>query len=382
MKRNLRRTIMTRPILPAGFRRLLAAALTAAVCGCAQDAAPLAELPRPVKVERIAAVDAQVAESFVGTIRAHQRADLSFESAGRIALIDVDIGDKVRAGQVLATLDATPAQERLAKAEADRTAAAAAFAERDAQWQRISQLEREQVVAAAVREGLEAQRQAALSQRQAADAALALARRELALSRIKAPFDGQIVARLAQAHADIGAAQTVLQIEAPGALEVVAALPEAVAARLSSGQKASITRPGQGDRLPVHLDKVSGRADNGEQIQAVFRIAGKSSDLRTGTTVTLDLPRPAQQAMLLPASALLPGAQAGRGQVFVLDAAQQRVALRPVEVEPALGQDGRIPLRSGIAPGEWVVVAGAPFLTDGQAATRFVPETRLQDGAL
>lgn len=361
-------------------RLAFCAALAAAVTACGQPPGPQAEQPRPVKVEQVDGRDAQITESFVGTVRSRRRADLSFESGGRIAAIAVDVGDSVRAGQLLARLDPVPAQERLTKAQAEQAAAAATFVERDAQLRRTEQLEREQVVSAALREGVDAQRQAALSQRQAADAALVLARRELALGQIKAPFDGQIVARSAQPFADIGAAQPVLQIEAPGELEVVVALPASVAARVARGQAASLLWSAAGERrLAVHLDKLSGRADNGAQVQAIFRVDGAPADLRTGNTVALELPGPSKQALLLPASALLPGVKDGLAQVFVLDTVRQRVKLRQVEVDTALSQDGRRALLAGLAPGEWVVVAGAPFLSDGQAATRFISPTRLTE---
>ena len=93
-----------------------------------------------------------------------------------------------------------------------------------------------------------------MSQLQAADAALALARRDLALASIKAPFDGEIVARSAQPHIDIGAGQAVLQIEARRTLEVVAMLPDTVAARLSLGDVASASF------LEVWIDEAEQRA--------------------------------------------------------------------------------------------------------------------------
>lgn len=359
-------------------RLMLATLCAITLLGCSQKPGQSSEPPRPVKVEQIGATDSQVAESLIGTIRARQRASLGFESGGKIAAMLVDVGDRVRAGQVLARLDTEPAQARLAKAEADRKAMYAMMTEREAQLRRTQQLERDRVVSPASLETAQTQYDAALGQLQAADAALVLARRELALNQIKAPFDGQIVARSAQAFADVAPGQPVFEIEDGKTLEVLAAVPDYFAARLTVGQKAKMILSGDGVTLPVSLEKISGRAENGSQVQAIFRIEGRTADLHTGSSVTIALPGVAGQSLSIPATALLPGPQAGLGQIFVLDTEKQRLALRQVKVASELGVNGRLPLLAGIKSGEWVVVAGAPFLSDGQAATRFVAQTKLE----
>lgn len=356
-------------------RWTLAGFLASLLCACTAENVPLAAAPRPVKVERVASDDARPVQTFIGTLRAAQRAELGFETGGRIAAINVEVGDRVRAGQVLAVLDARIAQQHLIKAEADYAAANAALGEREAQLARLQGLEREQIVAGAQVDAVRAQRDTAVGQQQVAGAALALARRELGQTEIRAPFDGQIVARLAQAYGDMAPGQAVLHIEAPGTLEAVVGLPDAVAARTRIGERARLIV--DGTAYMAQLTKLSARADNGAQVAAIFRVDGASSRLRSGLAVALELPGDARRSMSLPASAVLPDAQAGDGQVFVLDSARERVELRHVRYATALNGDERITVLDGVADGEWVVVAGAPFLTDGQSATRFVAATRL-----
>ncbi|HET7868364.1 MAG TPA: efflux RND transporter periplasmic adaptor subunit, partial [Burkholderiaceae bacterium] len=189
-----------------------AALLLALLAGCAREPVPGPIAPRPVKVEVVAEAAAGASESFIGTLRASRRADLGFESPGRIAAILVDVGDRVRAGQVLARLEAAPARWRLEKAEADRTAAAAVLAERTTQLGQHESLAKEQIISATALEAVQTQHRLAATQLQAAEAALALARRDLAQAHLTAPFDGEIVARIAQPHTDIGAGQALLQI--------------------------------------------------------------------------------------------------------------------------------------------------------------------------
>jgi RND family efflux transporter MFP subunit len=349
----------------------VAALLAALLAGCAKEPAPPAIVPRPVKVEVVASDAATASESFIGTLRARQRADLGFESPGRIAAILVDVGDRVRAGQVLARLDESPARWRLEKAEADRASAAAVLAERSTQLHQHESLAKDQIVSATTLESVQTQHRLAASQLQAAEAALGQARRDLALMRLTAPFDGEIVARTAQPHADIGAGQPLLQIEAGQALEVVAMLPEAAASRLAPGQAATA------GTLPLTLERLSARNENGSLVQAVFRIAGAATGLRSGSVVSVDLPRTASAALSVPAPALLPGAGPGAASVFVLDSATHQLVRRAIRLGDGVLPGGRLPVKTGLAAGEQIVVAGVAFLNEGQAVVRQEPQTLL-----
>ncbi|MEZ2738910.1 MULTISPECIES: efflux RND transporter periplasmic adaptor subunit [Comamonadaceae] len=354
------------------------ALLAAIITGCSRTPPPSQAAPRPVKVEVIASGEARTGESFIGTLRARQRAELGFESAGRISAILVDVGDRVRSGQVLARLDESPALRRIEKAQADRTSAVAALAERTTQLRQNESLAKDQIISAPTLESVQTQYRIAQSQLQAAEAALALAQRELALSRITAPFDGVIVARNAQPYADISAGLPVFQLEAGRSLEVVAMLPERVAARIAPGQFAQATAS-QTDQpaeaMQLKLDRISSRNESGSLVQAVFRFIETAPALRSGAMVSVELPAIASRGLSVPAAALLPGVDPGQGSVFVLE--NSRLVGRAVQLGDGLLPDGRIPLKSGLSAGERVVVAGVSFLSDGQAAVEHTATTLL-----
>jgi RND family efflux transporter MFP subunit len=356
--------------------------VTAALCvallaGCQkQPPAPLAA-PRPVKIEIVGSASAQSDESFVGTLRARLRSDLSFDAPGRIAAIDVDVGDQVRAGQVLARLQEAPARWRVDKAQADRAAAAAAFAEREVQLLQQRALAADHVISEAAFESARAQHAQARSQLETADTALAAARRDLEYTRIVAPFDGTIVGRTAQPHADIGAGQPALQIEGGHALELVAMLPDPVAARIAPGQAA--TASVGATRLALKLERLSWRNESGSLVQALFRVEGNTAGLRSGGVVALQLPRHDAAGISLPAAAVMPAPERGRGTVFVVDPATQRLQRRAVGLGDAVLPDGRLAVTGGLANGDTVVVAGAAFLTEGEAVVRHDPQTMLSE---
>lgn len=364
-------------------RRCMAIALWLALaCACAKQPQHTAAVPpRAVKVEVVVEHAVAMHESFIGTLRARQRSELGFGVPGRIAAVHVDVGDTVRAGQVLARLEESPVQWRLDKAVADRAAAFATLAEQTAQLMRHEALANERIVAVATLEAVRAQHRLATSQLQAADAGLALARRDLAQSRIIAPFDGEIVARMAQPNGDIAAGQPVLRIEAGQALEVVAMLPEGVAAGIAPGARAllRIAAPASAERtLAMTLERLSAQSESGSLVQAVFGIAAANGmGLRSGGVVSFELPRAGGRAISVPAAALLPAVERGSGSVFVLDAATGRVVRRTVTLADTMQPNGRIPVTSGLVAGDRVVVAGAAFLSDGEPAVEHVAQTLL-----
>ncbi|MYM93207.1 efflux RND transporter periplasmic adaptor subunit [Duganella vulcania] len=355
-------------------RSLCALSAALLMAACARHAPPAATPPKPVKIEVAGDSASQQADSFVGTLRARQRTDLSFETAGRLTLIKADVGDQVRAGQVLAQLDPAPARWRLDKAVAERDAAHATLAERQTWLHQQQALARDGVISPAALQAAQASHQLAASQQAAAEAALATARRDLELTRITAPFDGQVVARSAQPFVDVGQGQTILQLESGNALELVAQLPDAAIAHLKPGMAAQ-ARSGN-DRLAVKLERLSGRSDNGSLVQAIFRVEQAPAGIRSGAAVALELPRQGTPTLTLPASAIIAANDAKGASVYLVrDGSVQR---RPVGTDGRLLPEGRVAITSGVSIGDQVVVAGTAFLSEGQAVVAHRSQTLLQ----
>src|SRR5262245_51220301 len=82
---------------------LFAAALLLA--GCEANTAPAPRAERPVQVQRVAFEARDVAREFVGVVRARYETDLGFRVGGKIVTRVVNVGDVVRAGDIVARLD-------------------------------------------------------------------------------------------------------------------------------------------------------------------------------------------------------------------------------------------------------------------------------------
>src|SRR5262245_36749869 len=94
-----------------------------ALAGCQAETAPLAKLERPVQVQRVAFENGAAAREFVGVVRARYETDLGFRVSGKIVERVVNVGDRVRVGDVIARLDPQDLKLQVESAEAELAAA-------------------------------------------------------------------------------------------------------------------------------------------------------------------------------------------------------------------------------------------------------------------
>ncbi|WAC71919.1 efflux RND transporter periplasmic adaptor subunit [Roseateles sp. SL47] len=363
---------------------LAVAATVLAGCGRANVAPPAA--PRTVKLETAGIGAASSDTRFIAMVRQEQRADLAFEQGGRIAAIAVEVGDRVRQGQVLARLDPAPMLLKLRQAEAQLRAAAAQWRVRDSQCRQQQAMFDDGATSRATLTAAESALDAAAAQRQMAEADLTLARRTLHQSEIRAPFDGSVVARLAQPQGDAAAGQILLQLEGLGRPQAVAVLPGDIASRLQPGALVRARRAGAAEPFSMRLRGVSSRLDGGGSAQVILDFQGAANALRSGDSLSLDLidapagvPAGAQAgALTVPLSAVIADARGVNAAVFVYQQAAGRVTRRPVTLGPMAGE--RFVISAGLKPGEQIVTAGAAFLSDGQAVQPLPVASRLADG--
>lgn len=349
--------------------------LSTLTAGCGKST-PRAETPlRAVKVETVRNSEGD-GLPVIGRVRTAQRADLSFEVSGRIAAIAVDVGDVIRRGQTLARLDVEPARLKLQQAQTDVSAAKARMTERDVNYRQQQALFNDRMISPAILAAAHAAYQGAVEQFEGAQATAALAARAVRNSVIVAPFDGLVVSRSVQPFSDVAAGQLALQIEGKERLEVVGMLPAALARDIKPGTVVSAySTDNPAQAVPIQMANISGRIENGALVQAIFRATEPNAALRSGETAIISLPLTGARTPSVSVTALLPTTPGKQASVFVYNAHTGKVTSRSVVPDTMNG--GRVILREGVAVGETVVVAGAPFLVDGQAVSLYQPATKI-----
>jgi RND family efflux transporter MFP subunit len=318
-------------------------------CGHKPETHPISSPDLPavqVRVQTAESKQRATTEEVVGTIGAKLRATLEAKLSGRIDKMPVVLGQTVKAGQLVAHLDAAEIKARLDQAEASRQQA-----ERD--WNRTSALFAQQ---AATRFDYDT----AQSRYELAKAAAAEAQAMMSYVEVLAPFDGVVTKK----WADVGDLATpgkpLVAIEDPSMFQVEADVPDAIASGIQ-----------QNAQLPVQVDSLKG------ELAGVVREIAPTADPASRTfRVKLDLPQTAglrsgqfarvvvrvgeSSSARVPASAVVL-----RGQLeIVFVVANQRTQLHLVKTGRTIGDE--VEVLAGLESGESVVVGGADLLVDGQ----------------
>lgn len=337
--------------------RFILAALTLGLASCSNDAA-VPEKPKDqpvaVRVAQVQRGDAATTVKTAGTVAWREETALSFTTAGRIARIYVNEGDRVRKGQLLAQLDTTPVTAALDVARAEQVRAQAEF-------RRLEPLMAKGWV---TRPRYEAAQAAA----DAADAAVRARRFSLDTARIVASSDGVVLSRSAEPGQVIDDGMPVLVLgKGASGFVLRAPLNDREAVRIGQGAAATVVLEAlEGRPLTGTVLEIGGRADRATGTFQVEIALPADARLRSGQIGRADIASatadPGRAAPTLVPPLALFGARAGDAFVYVVDA-QNTVRARKVQVGETT--DSGAAILAGLAPGDWVAVSALDQLRDG-----------------
>lgn len=364
-------------IVPNGsLSSLAAASLLLAACG--EPPAPAA-VAKPVFVTTVTLASSAQSRSFTSVVRARVETELGFRTAGKVIERLVEVGDAVKAGQVLARLD--PSDYQLAvKAAADQVQAASVDAQQAASDEaRFGRLLADGSVGAADHERQKARADAAAARLDQAHRQLELARKREGYATLLAPYAGVVTALRVERGQVVAEGQPVLSVAGDGEREIVAELPEDWVGR--ARKLGATAAPWDDSTAPVQLvlRELSPQASaQGRTYRARYSAAAPSrtevAALPLGSTMQLTLSgaQAGPATAVLPVSALVKGS--GPAGVWLLNAKGTGLAFAPVQV---LKIDAATVQVTGLAAGSRVVSVGAQKLDAGTPvrAIERAPET-------
>jgi membrane fusion protein, multidrug efflux system len=346
------------------IRFLIPAIALAVLAGCARhEEAP--EPLRPVQLAQVTLGAMPETAGFAGEVKPRHEMDLAFRIGGKMVTRAVDVGARVRKGQILARLD--PADVAL-QTEAARAAAAAAEAEytyAKAEHERYRNLYAQQFVSGSALDQKQNALNASHARYEQARAQLAVAQNQSAYATLVAPDDGVITAVTAEAGQVVAVGQPVMKLARENEREVAISVPENRVDELARAKQIGVALAANPKKIyPARIREISPSVDPATRTFAVrVSVLAPDASLQWGMTATVGLVAagPADSA-LLPLTSLY--RQDDKPAVWVYDPTTQKVALRPVTIGQ-YREDGVV-LTSGIASGEWVVTAGVHKLQPGQ----------------
>lgn len=358
----------TAVIRMAGFRTATLVVLAALLAACG-NGEKVSQPPRPVLVARADAATGHGADglsAYAGEIRAREEAALSFRVGGKLVRRLVDVGDRVRKGDLLAELDPGDLRLQVEALQAELAAADAQLARARADHARTASLSRDQLVSRSALDQQTAALRAAEGQARAARAQFDLSRNQAAYSQLRAPQDGVVASRQVEAGQVVAAGQPVFGLAADGGREVAFALPESGIRDFKVGQAVVIELwSTQGERIPGRIREIAPAADPQARTYAArATLEGDAARVDLGQSARVYIPAALSgDALRLPLSALHRGDK-GQAVIWTVDPKVNRARRVPVRIGP-YAADG-VAVLSGLKPTEWVVMAGGHLLHDGQ----------------
>jgi len=353
------------------FDRLLVKILFLAIIGGAvtacKEKTEIVEQVRSLKTITVSELATGQIHKVSGIVRATDSADLSFEVSGKVETVDVDVGDPVRKGQLLAVLNKEPYRLDVDAAQAELEKAKANVVNTKEEYDRQERVYSQGAGAKSKLEQAKYNYDAARSQVNYQMAKLNLAKRNLSKTMLTSPYDGYIAWRSVDPHEEIKVGQKVFAIDAKGTLEVDLAVPETTINRVHIGTPSTVRFPTMPDHsVKGRISDIGSAAVKSNAFPVKVGLIEPPANINPGMTaeVSLVLKDDSQIAgYLVPLQAILPAKEVGQGYAFVYDPKTSTVRKTPVQT---LGAEQNMTIISeGLSAGDIIAVAGVSFLADG-----------------
>ncbi|MFM7213449.1 MAG: efflux RND transporter periplasmic adaptor subunit [Verrucomicrobiota bacterium] len=383
---------MSRPRTQPLLSLLLVVSGLVAGTGCRPDATRTGAALEPLKV-KVSPVEARSWEktlTVLGSLEAVDRSMLSTKNAGRLRSLQVEVGDRVVAGQTLAQIEPRDFELRLQQARAqlaqararvglsvdgtndvvDESAvplvkeAQARLEESQAELERVRSLHEQRISSQAELERAEAQhqvmlnrhgdslqeareRRSLLAQRRAE---LDIAQQQLTDTAVRAPFDGVVQSRIANVGEFLPAGSPVLSVVRMDPLRLLLDVPERASAEVSVGQEVRVSVEGRAQSHPARVARVSPALDSRTRLLRVEGELANPGDLRPGSFVRAEIVlATGVRGLAVPSDALV--AFAGTEKAFLVQT-NQAVERR---VTTGRRRDGWVEILGGLQEGDRVI---------------------------
>lgn len=368
-----------RPLSDRARRPLsMAAGLTmlAVLAACSRPA-PAPDPIRAVRTQKVSTESATAQQEYAGEIKARTETRLSFRVGGKLISRAVNLGDEVKAGQVIAQLDPSDLKLGQDAAGAGLRAAQANWDQVNADLKRYRDLFAQGFIGAAELERRETAVKAAQATLDQSRAQVGVQGNQTQYTRLVADAAGVVTGVDAEPGSVVGAGTPIVRLALAGARDVVFNVPED---RVASA-RALLKQPGAlqvrlwgatGEPVRATLRELAAAADPTTRT-FVAKADLAAGDVRLGQTATVAFDLVKRDAVMrLPLAAVVE--QGGKSVVWLLDPTSMTVKPQPVQIA---GADGNLVLvGGGVQPGQEVVTAGVHVLTAGMKVKRYVEPVR------
>ena len=336
------------------------------------------EIIRPVRTKQVFSTGGARSRAFSGVVKSGSESRLSFKVPGTVQRVAVEIGDRVKRGNILVKLDPTDYEIQVKEAENARDLARATEIQAKANYDRVRTLYENRSASKSALDAARAAYESAHEQDNIAKKRRKLARRQLEYTELRAPVDGAVSEVRIEENENVQTGQTVIIFTSGSKMEVQITMPELLISQIK-----------EGDDVIVSLDAISGKSFKAN----VTEVGVSSTSYSTTYPVIVQLTetdpgiRPGMAAEVSfefsateeSKGILVPLVAVGEDRlgrfVYIVQAADSGFGIVHKK-SITLGQlDGEnINVIEGLEDGEYLVIAGVSKITEGQKVKFEVPE--------
>lgn len=368
----------------------LAAAVALTACGEAEQT----EEEPPVRGLRVFEVSAQaenMQRRFPSLVQPSDETPMSFEISGQLSEVNLEVGQRVNAGDTLTSIDETTLRLELQQARASLDQAEASLDNARTDFQRKSTLLESGNVTQAAYDTSETNLRSAESQADQSMQQYAIATERLEKAVLRAPFDAIISNVEVRSFSNVSAGQTVVSLYSENAYEVEFTVPATVINDLTLGDEALVEITDLAGRtVNGRIKELGARAGQVSAFPVVVALEEDLPGLKAGMSadvvVTVNLLEDSNIGFLVPLNCIhLSGSRTlqegesirngggGQAQVFVFDPETSTVSRRTIYTAGI--RENQVIVVGGLNAGELLASAGVSYLTDGQKVRR-LPSAR------
>ena len=365
------------------YQALLYALVILLTTGCGGGETTEQEAPvRPVRFGEVQQSGTLENQTFSGTAKASTEANLSFKVNGTINNLNVKIGDKIRRGHTIATLDAIDysvqydqAVAQLKSAETQIKIAESQLSASRSNYERIEKLYENNSVpisdyeqAKSSYETAQSQYDAAVAQVTASQKQVQSSSNQVSYASLAAPFAGVVTQVMAEENEFVPAGNPIALLSSDSDLEVTVGVPEIFISRIRRGQKVQIrfsVLPGK--VLDGTVSEVGFSSANTSTYPITVSIGSSPAEIRPGmaATVSFEFGSSDSEAQFLVAPVKAIGEDPQGNFVFRLqpEGENYKAVKQQVEIGKLLANGFEV--KSGLSDGDLVATAGLKSLLDG-----------------
>ncbi|WP_416409688.1 efflux RND transporter periplasmic adaptor subunit [Agrobacterium rosae] len=330
---------------------------------CGEEPPAATTTSRPVQLIEAKTQSVSVGRTVSGEVRARVQTDLSFRVSGKVVERLVDVGEQVKADQLLARIDPREQQADVAVATANLESAAALLVQAELAFQRQQDLFQTQVTTRAAFEKAQEGLLTAQGTVRSAQAQLEAARDALSYTELRADADGIITAKYAEVGQVTQAAKVMFTLAHDGPRDAVFDVVETLFMGKGINREITVRLLSEPTRkTKAVLREISPTIDPSSGTIRVKAALDTVETMPLAASVVGYFEHEPETLIRLPWSAM--ASKDGQPAVWVFDPTNMQVSIRTVDV--AGYQTGSFLLRSGVSPNEQIVADGTRFLSPGQ----------------